>query len=216
MNLRDHMSLATVGQRSDEDLEALFRRQLAPLIKFLEEAEKFDDGYPDAFPADQRVEGQPYYEDGLNIDYRGWTLHANIDYGRIVETTRGREPHGRYFSIGIWAKEHSLYGEAPSLLTVNLYESGKFEFLYFDTEIIHDFDAANDIAQAMKITIQKYMHESMRSEVWAPREPLTPETSKAVARAQALAEIAADAYNEHFGDESALKIAAAFIDVHPG
>ncbi len=201
MSLSTKMKNAAVGELPDSDVEAALRQQLAPLISFLEQAQAFDDGYPDQFPADQRVAGEAYREDGLNIDNIGCTLEHSVDFSNIPEITDGREGQGRYLGISISVKEHALHGENPLLTKVDLFESGKIRFWPQEYEVTRDADIEADILAILKITLQGYLQNSVQYGLTSFHEEDIL-NSGAYKRTKALAELAAQIYNDAYSPDT--------------
>jgi len=205
MNLTGDMNGVSGHKRlSDEDLEARMRDLLAPLINFLEQAEKFDDGYPDQFPENERVGGEPYYGgSGLNIDHHGWTLKPMICFNGFGED-RG---HGRFLTVTAFAEEH-VFNEGPGFsIDVVLYESGKVQFKDssmmsgVSEDIKDDFDLKRDILKVMNVIVSTYLKHSYQTEIINNSPIPELKDSRAYERSLALAEGALLIYEGNFSDE---------------
>jgi len=95
MSLSDAVNSARhLSGKSNKDLEAEMRLKVAPLITFLERVQEYDDRYPDLYPEDRRVKGEPYRADNLNQDSHGWTLEHSVYFSKTGEDTRDRTAHG--------------------------------------------------------------------------------------------------------------------------
>ncbi len=201
MSLSATMKNAAVGELPDSDVEAALREQLAPLVSFLEQAQAFDDGYPDQFPVEKRVDGEPYRERGLNIDNIGCTLEHFVNFGNIPEKTEGREGQGRYLRVNIYSKQHSLYGDERLITRFDLFESGKIRTWPQEYVVTRDADIEADIEAILKITLQEYMQNSVRYGLTSFHEEDIL-NSGAYKRTEALAELAAEIYNDAYSPDT--------------
>ena len=208
MNLTGDMNGVSGHKRlSDEDLEVAMRELLQPLIDFLEQAENFDDGYPDQFPKDKRIDGQAYHDNGLNIDHHGWTLKPMVHFNSYGEQNLGRAGHGRFLTVTAFAQEHVFNEEPGFSIDVVLYESGKVQFKDssmmsgVSEDIKDDFDLKRDILKVMNVIVSTYLKHSYQTEIINNSPIPELKDSRAYERSLALAEGALLIYEGNFSDE---------------
>ena len=207
MDLTKKFKIGNSKTLSNDELEAVLRGYLGPLIEFLEQSKNFDDGYPDQFPKNERIEGEQYHDYGLNIDHYGWTLKPMVDFSCCEEPSLGRKGHGRFLTVTAFGQEH-VFNEGPGFgIDVVLYESGKIQFKDsssmsgVDESISNDINPEQDILKAMGIIVSTYLMHTYRTEITNNYPAPEFEKSRAYERSLALAEGALLIHGGHFPEQ---------------
>lgn len=133
MSLSADMRKAAQGVWSHEDLESLFRRELAPLVSFLEAS------------------------NALGTDEEGFSLHASCQFNAQPEMGDKGVVLGRYLNIKAecWGTESS--GE---LLNFKLYETGLVFLQTILGNRQEEFIASGHIGFAMEGVVRGYANVS--------------------------------------------------------